>query len=62
MQIIGEAAHLDVSLSSLVNPEIPAFQMAFALEKMKEGYDADLVIFDDEIQIKTVIQDGTVVE
>ena len=43
MQIIGEAAHLDVSLSSLVNPEIPAFQMAFALEKMKEGYDAEQV-------------------
>lgn len=29
---------------------------------LKEGYDADLVIFDDEIQINTVIQDGTVVE
>ena len=29
---------------------------------LKEEYDADLVIFDDEIQIKTVIQDGTVVE
>lgn len=43
MQIIEEAAHLDVSLSSLVNPEIPAFQMAFALEKMKEGYDAEQV-------------------
>lgn len=43
MQVIGEAAHLDVPLSSFVNPEIPAYQMAFALEKMKEGYDAEQV-------------------
>lgn len=43
MQVIGEAAHLDVPLSSFVNPEIPAHQMAFALEKMKEGYDAEQI-------------------
>lgn len=43
MQVIVEAAHLDVPLSSFVNPEIPAYQMAFALEKMKEGYDAEQV-------------------
>lgn len=43
MQVIGEAAHLDVPLSSFVNPEIPAYQMAFSLEKMKEGYDTEQV-------------------
>ncbi len=44
MDVIYEAADLDVPLGDLLNPELPAYQMQFALDRMKEGCDVTQIL------------------
>lgn len=44
MDVIYEAADLDVPLGNLLNPELPAYQMQFVLDKMKDGCDVTQIL------------------
>jgi alpha-D-ribose 1-methylphosphonate 5-triphosphate diphosphatase PhnM len=56
---VGAPLYSAVRMASLTPAEVLGFQNQKG--KIEKGYDADLIIFDDEINIKSVITNGNVI-